>query len=72
LAFVHGDDRRLLEDLERSGAFGYLFHRHTHQAADRPSGPTRVINPGALQRARPKTFVVLDLASGEAESVVVE
>jgi putative phosphoesterase len=72
LAFVHGDDRGLLADLERSGAFDYLFHGHTHQADDRRSGPTRVINPGALQRARPKTFVVLDLASGEAESVEVE
>jgi putative phosphoesterase len=71
LAFLHGDDRRLLHDLEASGAYDYLFHGHTHQTEDRRAGPTRVINPGALHRARPKTFAVLDLADGRLESVEV-
>jgi putative phosphoesterase len=71
LAFLHGDDGGLWQDIEHSGHFDYLFHGHTHVAADRMAGPTRVINPGALQRARVKTFVVLDLATGQAESVVV-
>jgi putative phosphoesterase len=71
LAFLHGDDAVLLHDLENSEQFDYLFHGHTHQAADRTSGPTRVINPGALHRARPKTFVILDLATGQRESVEV-
>lgn len=71
LAFLHGHDQGLLDELEVSGAYDYLFHGHTHQAIDRRAGPTRVINPGALQRARVKTFVVLDPASGEAETVVV-
>ena len=72
LAFTHGDDKRLLHDLEQSGAFDYIFHGHTHQAANYRKGATRVINPGALHRARPKTLVVLDLKTGTAESVVVE
>jgi putative phosphoesterase len=72
LAFVHGDDRRLLHDLEHGGTFDYLFHGHTHAAAEHRTGPTRVINPGALHRARVKTFVVLDLRSSEVESVVVD
>ena len=72
LAFTHGDDKRLLNDLEQSGAFNYIFHGHTHQAVDHRKGSTRIINPGALHRARPKTFIVLDLATGEAESVIVE
>jgi putative phosphoesterase len=72
VAFVHGDDSRLLHDLEASGAFAYLFHGHTHVRADRQAGPTRVINPGALHRAVAKTFVVLDLDTGQAETVVVE
>jgi putative phosphoesterase len=71
IAFLHGDDHRLLRDLEHSGRFDYLFHGHTHQAAEHCTGRTRVINPGALHRARPKTFIVLDLESGEVESVVV-
>src|SRR5262249_28725815 len=68
LAFTHGDDQRLLHELERSGAFDYLFHGHTHHAVDNRKGSTRIINPGALHRARLKTFVVLDLASGKTES----
>jgi putative phosphoesterase len=72
IAFVHGDDKRLLDRLEQGGEYDYLFHGHTHIARDEQMGPTRVINPGALYRARPKTFVVLDLESGETESVVVE
>jgi putative phosphoesterase len=72
VAFVHGDDRELLHDLEHSGAYDYLFHGHTHVAAERRTGPTRIINPGALYRARPKTFALLDLESGVIETVEVE
>src|SRR5947207_1367831 len=68
LAFTHGDDTGLLRDLEVSGAYDYLFHGHTHQRADRQAGPTRVINPGAMQRARVKTFAVLDLGTGVVET----
>ena len=71
IAFLHGDDQRLLHDVEHSGHFDYLFYGHTHQAAERRTGPTRVINPGALHRARPKTMVLLDLATGALESVMV-
>ena len=71
IAFLHGDDHRLLRDLEHSGRFDYLFHGHTHVAADHFAGTTRVINPGALQRVGVPTFVVLDLNSGEAETVEV-
>ena len=72
VAFTHGDNARLLRDLEASGAFDFLFYGHTHKAEEHRTGPTRVINPGALQRANPKTFVVLDLATREVESVMVE
>jgi putative phosphoesterase len=69
LAFTHGHDYTRLQELEYSEAFDYLFHGHTHVAADRRAGPTRVINPGALQRVAVPTFVVLDLAIGETETV---
>jgi hypothetical protein len=72
IAFTHGDNARLLHDLEMSGAFDFLFYGHTHKAEEHRTGPTRVINPGALHRANPKSFVVLDLATREVESVVVE
>jgi putative phosphoesterase len=72
LAFTHGDDQRLMRDVERSGYYDFLFYGHTHQAEAHQSGPTRVFNPGALHRARAKTFLVLDLHSREVESVTVE
>jgi putative phosphoesterase len=72
IAWIHGDNRQLLQDVERSGHYDYLFYGHSHQAERHYTGPTLVINPGALYRARTKTFVVLDLACGEIESVVVE
>jgi putative phosphoesterase len=72
LAFLHGDDHRLLHDLVHSDAFDYLFHGHTHIARDEIHGRTRIINPGALHRARPKTFVILDVVTGAVESVHVE
>jgi putative phosphoesterase len=71
IAVVHGNDKRHQTVLELCGHYDYLFHGHTHVADDRRSGRTRVINPGALHRAAPKTFVVLDLETGETESVVV-
>jgi putative phosphoesterase len=71
IAFVHSDDKALLRELEYSEAFDYLFYGHTHHAEEHRTGPTRVINPGALHRANPKSFLVLDLASDEAETVVV-
>src|SRR5262249_46240640 len=72
VAFIHGDVGSLMRKVEHSGEYDYLFYGHTHQAEEHHPARTRVINPGALQRARVKTFVVLDLASGALESVVVE
>jgi putative phosphoesterase len=72
IAFLHGDDRRLFQRLEESGEFDYLFYGHTHQAAEHRTGRTRVINPGALHRARPKTALILDVETGGTECLIVE
>jgi putative phosphoesterase len=71
LAFLHGDNKRLLHDVEQSDAFDSLFYGHTHQPEEHRTGRTRVINPGALHRARPKTLALLDLATRAIESVQV-
>lgn len=72
LAFTHGDDTALLRDLANADAFDFLFHGHTHVAGEHRVGKTRIINPGALQRVATRTFLLLDLPSGDAETVVVE
>lgn len=41
----------------------YLFHGHTHQCRDEHVGGKRIINPGALHRASPKTVATLDLVT---------
>ena len=72
IAFLHGDDRRLFQQVEQSGEYDYLFYGHTHQAAEHWTGRTRVINPGALHRARPKSILILDIVAGETELLIVE
>jgi putative phosphoesterase len=72
IAFVHSDDKKLFAELEASDAFDYLFYGHTHVREEHRTGKTRVINPGALQRARPKSFAILDVATDNVEIVEVE
>lgn len=71
VAWVHGNDRALLRDLERSNCFDYLFYGHTHVAEQHRSGRTLVVNPGAMFKMESKRFVILNLKSGEIESVLV-
>ena len=72
LAFTHGDDHRLLHDLEHADTFDFLFYGHTHVAKEHRTGKTRVITPGALERVARRSFLILDLPSGETETVTVE
>jgi len=72
IAFMHGDNKKLMHQVEHAGQYDYLFYGHTHEAREHRTGPTRVINPGALHRARPKSFVILELPSGEMESVYLD
>jgi putative phosphoesterase len=72
IAWMHGDDHRLLQDVERSDQFDFLFYGHTHHSKQHRVGRTLVVNPGALHRARVKTFAVLDLETATLETVVVE
>jgi putative phosphoesterase len=71
IAFLHGDNHRLMKEVEECGEFDFLFYGHTHRAREHRTGKTRVINPGALHRANPKSFILLDLAGGEVETVIV-
>jgi putative phosphoesterase len=71
IAWVHGNDRTLLRELERSGCYDYLFYGHTHVAERHLTGRTLVVNPGAMFKAQAVRFAILDLASGEVESVDV-
>jgi len=41
----------------------YILHGHTHERSDERIGSVRIINPGALHRARIRTVATLDLTT---------
>jgi len=61
IAFLHGDDGRMLSGLIEGGNFDLVCHGHTHVAAHALQGRTHVLNPGALHRARYHSFALVDL-----------
>jgi putative phosphoesterase len=64
IAVFHGHEpgfRRAATTLE----VDYILHGHSHQRRDERIGRARVINPGALHRARVKSVATLDLVADE-------
>ena len=70
-ALQHGDDPRAMRRVLDGQRHDYLLHGHTHLRRDERVGRTRVINPGALHRAKPKTVALLDTASDELTFLTV-
>src|SRR5262249_46541824 len=40
IAFLHGHERQLMNEVETSGDFDFLFYGHTHKAREHRTGPT--------------------------------
>ena len=57
---MHGHDHRARDRVLMANV-DYLFSGHTHLQHDSRQRSTRMINPGALFRAREKTFATVDL-----------
>lgn len=64
LLVFHGHERGF-ETACNDGTADYVLHGHTHQARDERCGKCRIINPGALHRARPKTAATLDTVTDD-------
>jgi putative phosphoesterase len=60
LVMLHGHEQALMHKFIEGGKYDYLVHGHTHVRRDERVGKTRIINPGALQRARTKSVALLD------------
>lgn len=60
LAVFHGHEPEA-NHMERLANVDYVFHGHSHRRRDERVGSLRIINPGALFRARPASVAVLDL-----------
>ena len=69
IALLHGDDARRLSEATESGEYDLVCYGHTHKPEQHMSGNTLVLNPGALHRANPHTFAVVDLDTLAVESV---
>jgi hypothetical protein len=71
LVATHGHDAKLLGELIADRQFHYVCHGHSHQIRDEQVNGVRVINPGALHRAKVPTVAVLDTVSDVLEHIVV-
>ena len=59
LMFCHGHESSVMAEALAAQP-RYLCHGHTHQPLDTRRGPTRILNPGALFRAKQYTVALLD------------
>lgn len=71
LMFCHGHESPVMAEAMAARP-RYLCHGHTHKPLDVQRGPTRVINPGALFRAKQYTVAVLDPERDEVTILPLE
>jgi putative phosphoesterase len=70
-AVTHGDDPKIVRRVLEEQRHNYLFVGHSHVKRDERVGSVRIINPGALHRANPKTVAVLDTQSDIVRFITV-
>ena len=63
-AIFHGHERGF-ENAPYTLDVDYILHGHSHVARDETLNGIRIINPGALHRARPKSFATLETSTDE-------
>lgn len=71
IAWLHGDDAHLLEQTIASGKWDLVCHGHTHVPRCQRQGPTLILNPGALYRAKRHTVAIVELPALQATVVDV-
>lgn len=72
LAFLHGDDTTRFRQTVSAGTYDLVCYGHTHTAEQHKVGPTLVLNPGALYRARPHSLAVVELPALDVDIVDVD
>ena len=71
IAVYHGHERPFFLACLKP-ATDYIFHGHTHVFADNRAGRCRIINPGALYRARVKTVALLNPSMDDLQFLRLE
>ena len=69
IALLHSDDASLFLETIASGRYALVCYGHTHQAEKHRDGTTLVLNPGALYRATPHSFAIVELPSLEVTHI---
>jgi putative phosphoesterase len=72
IALLHSDDRSRFETAIVSGEFDLVCYGHTHVAEHHCVGRTVVLNPGALYRAVPHTFAIVELPSLSIRQIALD
>ena len=70
-AITHGDDVRAVRQVLDAQRHDYLLLGHSHVKSDTRSGRVRVLNPGALHRAREKTVATLDTTTDTLRFITI-
>ncbi len=71
IAFTHGDDGRLLEQLIAGEDWDIVCHGHTHVTREEHRGKTLVLNPGAVHRANPHSIATIQLPERTVNFVTI-
>ena len=71
IAVTHGDDARAVRRVVDGQRHDYLFLGHSHVKADSRVGRLRIVNPGALHRAKEKTVATLDTATDALRFITI-
>ncbi|WP_437228343.1 metallophosphoesterase [Planctomicrobium sp. SH661] len=61
IALIHSDDASLFQQTIASQEYDLVCYGHTHRYEHHQEGKTLVLNPGALYRANPHSFAVVNL-----------
>jgi putative phosphoesterase len=72
IAVTHGDNGSTLRRVLQAQEHDYLLIGHSHVHGEKRVGRVRVVNPGALHRASPKTVATLDTESDELVFIPVD
>lgn len=71
IALLHSHDRSRFDAAISAGGYDLVCYGHTHQAEQHVAGRTLVLNPGALYRANPRSFAIVELPDLLVEFVAV-
>jgi uncharacterized protein len=69
VAFLHGDDVKLLRHTIDSCDWDMVCHGHTHAFSRRHDGQTLVLNPGAVGRTSRPSLAIVDMPSLEVTEI---